>query len=82
MKASLELVEALITNMDDLEFMFWYGVSLYASLSDNNSTQITQNMGELEIDFLRMIQASHPKLKDYTFMQIVNASRNHVAEAI
>ena len=82
LKASLELVEALITNMDDLEFMFWYGVSLYASLSDNNSTQITQNMGELEIDFLRLIQASHPKLKNYTFMQIVNASRNHVAKAI
>ena len=82
MKASLELVETLIADMDDLEFMFWYGVSLYASLSDNNSTQITQNMGELEIDFLRMIQARHPKLKDYTFMQIVNASRNHVAEAI
>ena len=55
MKASLELVEALVSNMDDLEFMFWYGVSLYASLSDNDSSQITQNMGELEIDFLRSV---------------------------
>ncbi len=82
MKASLELVEALVSNMDDLEFMFWYGVSLYASLSDNDSSQINQNMGELEIDFLRLIQANHPKLKDYTFVQIVNAARNHVAKAL
>ena len=82
MKASLELVEALVSTMDDLEFMFWYGVSLYASLSDNDSSQINQNMGELEIDFLRLIQANHPKLKDYTFVQIVNAARNHVAKAL
>ena len=82
MKASLELVEALVSDMDDLEFMFWYGVSLYASLSDNDSSQINQNMGELEIDFLRLIQANHPKLKDYTFVQIVNAARNHVAKAL
>ena len=68
--------------MEDLEFMFWYGVSLYASMSDNDANQVSKNMGELEIDFLKLIQESHPKLKDYTFIQIVNASRNHVAQAI
>jgi hypothetical protein len=39
-------------------------------------------MGELEIQFLKTIQTSHPKLKDYTFVQIVNAARNHVAKAL
>ena len=82
MKASLELVESVIANMEDLEFMFWYGVSLYASMSDNDSNQVSKNMGELEIDFLKLVQERHPKLKDYTFIQIVNASRNHVAKAI
>ena len=82
MKASLELVESVMTNMKDLEFMFWYGISLYASMSDNDSNQISKNMGELEIDFLRLVQERHHKLKDYTFVQIVNASRNHVAKAI
>ena len=82
MKASLELVESVITKMEDLEFMFWYGISLYASISDNDSNQISKNMGELEIDFLKLVQERHPKLKNYTFVQIVNASRNHVAKAI
>ena len=82
MQASLELVQQLIEGMPDLEFMFWYGISLYASLSDNDSNQISQNMGELEIDFLKLIQTSHPNLKDYTFVQIVNASRNHIAKAL
>ena len=82
MQASLELVQQLIEGMPDLEFMFWYGISLYASLSDNDSNQIAQNMGELEIEFLKLIQTSHPNLKDYTFVQIVNASRNHIAKAL
>ena len=82
MKASLELVESVIANMEDLEFMFWYGVSLYASMSDNDSNQVSKNMGELEIDFLKLVQERHHKVKDYTFIQIVNASRNHVAKAI
>ncbi len=82
MQASLELVQTIIEGMDDLQFLFWYGISLYASLSDNDSNQIAQNMGELEIQFLKTIQTSHPKLKDYTFVQIVNAARNHVAKAL
>ena len=82
MQASLELVQIIMQGMDDLQFLFWYGISLYASLSDNDSNQIAQNMGELEIQFLKTIQTSHPKLKDYTFVQIVNAARNHVAKAL
>ena len=82
MQASLELVEEIMLSMGDLQFMFWYGISLYASLSDNDSNQISRDMGELELDFLKLVQKNHPQLKNYTFIQIVKAARSQVAAAL